>query len=299
MRAVMLVVSVVVCAIAAPAAPAAQTKPAPGFDVVSIKRIATRDGRPRGVVLTESGRLLAPASTAKELIGAAYGVEANQVDGGPPWIGRDPFEIEARAPADAKVDAAMLRLMLRRMLEERFGLVAHAARQPRPVYRLGMQRSDRRLGDRLRRSGPECGEPTMPAARFGGRGAAPPPPPPPPPGAKAAIVLSRLAFRCGTVLFPGHWSIRGLSIPLFALVLEQQAVDRPIVDDTRLTGDFDIDLTFTPETVATASPDQPPIETNAPTLFTALRDQLGLKLEAARLPIDVVIVDRLRAPSEN
>jgi uncharacterized protein (TIGR03435 family) len=94
-------------------------------------------------------------------------------------------------------------------------------------------------------------------------------------------------------------------MPAFASVLWRRAVHRPIVDRTGLTGRFDIDLTYLPELEningrpASDSPFLPAQVTGAPSVFTAVQEQLGLKLEAARGPVEVMVIDRIERPTEN
>lgn len=185
--------------------------------------------------------------------------------------------------------------MLRALLADRFGLVAHAETRQLPLYELAPTREDGRLGGQLRRAGTDCAPFTMPAPVAGS--APPPPPPPPPPLGEGAVPFPPrgAVFRRPSLLFDGHFSARSATMEQLALRLSL-LVRRPVLDRTGLAGEFDIDLTFTPELQGSgptvASPD-------APGLTTAIREQLGLKLEPGRGPIQVLVVDRATRPTQN
>ena len=192
--------------------------------------------------------------------------------------------------------------MLRTLLADRFGLVVHREKRDLPIYFLTFARTDHRLGEKMQRSGPECKPITAPPGVP-----LPPPPPPPPPGISGAppILLSnpeaseadgRALLPCGGIFAQGHMSLRDVAFSLFLWQLRTM-LQRPIVDRTGITGRFDIDLIYTPDV---QQPAQPTLVTpDAPVLSTAIQEQLGLKLESSRAPVDVVVIDRVERPSEN
>ena len=112
-------------------------------------------------------------------------------------------------------------------------------------------------------------------------------------------------FQCPSGLLPGHLSLRGLDMTAFASVLWRRLVQRPVFDRTGLSGHFDIDLTYLPELEsingrpASENPSLPAQILGAPSIFTALQEQLGLKLESSRGPVDVLVVDRAEPLIEN
>jgi uncharacterized protein (TIGR03435 family) len=133
-----------------------------------------------------------------------------------------------------------------------------------------------------------------------------PPPPPPPPagnaGGKIRIILPRdepLRRRCGAMLAPGWFSARSITMAELTSPLTQ-LMRRPVVDETGLAGEFDLDVFFQPEGLGGALVGPPPQSvSDAPALTTALQDELGLRLEPRRGPVDVLVVDRIERPTGN
>ena len=267
---------------------AAAQRPA-AFDVVSIKRYQP-DASARvddAISVFPGGRFSAPGATLQGLITTAYGLLDLQVIDSGRLLGSDRYQIEGRT--NPEVSLAEARAMVRTLLAERFGLVTHRETRELPVYVMTV---DRKPGPQLRPSGPEC-------ATFKGPSGAPPPPPPPGgPMVGRVLSLNGYASRCGSLFFNstngGHWSLRETTMARFAERLVG-SVGRPVVDRTGLDGAFDVDLTFTPDHPVVDASGAP----NAPSLITALREQLGLRLESTRAPVDVLVIDRVQQPTEN
>ena len=258
------------------------------FEAASVKRNTTNGAGLPPVVAISGQRLSAPFVTLRELIRVTYGVNENQVVGGPDWIGSDRFEIGATIPTGASTDA--VREMLRALLADRFGLVAHPEKRELPVYTLTFTGQ---LGPKMRASGPSCAPLSSPAGIP-----APPPPPPPPAGAGPMTMLGQPpGSKCGTVMMRGFISARDIVLETFAFLLMRE-LQRPIIDRTQLTGRYDIDLNFLPDS-GPMTINGTAINADAPSLTTAVREQLGLKLDSTRAPIDVVVIDRVSAPTEN
>ena len=284
--------------------PAAQAPPNATFDVASIK--ANRSGAPLQILptLQPGGRVFAINLPLREFIQSAYGLRDNQLVLASP-LADARFDLEARAGATATPEQAAA--MLRALLVERFGLKTHRERRQLPVYTL-QRINATRLGTHIRSSGPECAPLTIPA----GPGAPPPPPPPPPSMAGSRLGPREDGAKCPSMFFPGTWSMRSMSMRAFVLALER-LVRRAVVDGTGLIGDFDVDLAYAPESFevpfagnvvggSVGGPDAglaPPAQRTGPSVFTALRDQLGLRLEAGRAPVDVLVVDDVHQPTEN
>ena len=279
--------------------------PAPGaggaaFDVTSVKR--SQPGAARGamamaigagqVSLRPGGRLAGSFVTLRDLVRAAYGIQEIQVIGGPAWMASDRFDIEATTRPDVTSDDA--RIMLRGLLRDRFKLTARMDTREMSVSVVELARSDGRPGPQLRRAGPDCAPPTPPANMPGV-----PPPPPPPPGGGRPLLIMTTPFRCPAIVTPWHMSLRATTMAQFAYRLTV-FLSRLVTDRSGLAGEYDLDLTYSPE------PGTPPPTVNgaaltidAPALPTALREQLGLKLETSRASVPVVVVDSAEPPTEN
>jgi uncharacterized protein (TIGR03435 family) len=257
------------------------------FDAASVKRNPDRPGP--GIVAVTGRRISAPFVTLRMLVQVAYGVEQDQVTGGPPWIDSDHFEVNATAPAGASIDD--VRLMLRQMLAERFGLAARKETREGPAYVLSFSGQ---FGPKMRRAADPCA-PLVPPPGLN----VPPPPPPPPAGAAEFVALGVApgGSKCGGLQMNGYISARDWSMDSLVWVL-RQALARPVIDRTGLKEKYDFDLMYLPDS-------GPPringgaLTWDAPSLTTAVREQLGLKLDTSREPIDVIVIDRATPPTEN
>jgi uncharacterized protein (TIGR03435 family) len=272
---------------------AQQPSQAPAFEVATIRVNTSGPGPAMRLMTLPGGRVVTQNTLLRDVIIAAHGIEDSQLQGGPGWLATFRIDLEARAGGDVSIDIA--RAMLRTLLIERFQFAAHTETRQMPVYELVMARSDRSIGRALRASSSACAAVTLPAS-F-------PPAPPPPPGAGTAIGSGD--FTCPSGLFPGHLSLRNVSMAGFAGILWRRVIQRPVVDRTSLSGQFDLDLTYLPELEiingrpATESSFLPAEISGAPSVFTAVQEQLGLKLDSTRGPVDVLVIDRLEPPTEN
>ena len=227
------------------------------------------------------GRVVAQAATARVLIRYAYGelgsngaivrpLEAGRVLAGPDWIDDTMFDIDARMDNSSR-GALERTAMMRGLLTDRFGLRAHRERQELPVYNLVFARADRKPG-------PQLHELTSPCAPL--------------------TDGTRQEVPCAVRTRPGSITGHGIAIAALATYLSPVA-GRVVVDSTGLAGRFDVALTFglpadlgIPDAKAAPTGD-------APSIFVAIQQQLGLRLVAARGPVDVVVVDRIERPTEN
>lgn len=267
----------------------------PTFEVASIKRnnsgdgFTTRGGGP-------GGRVNYVNVPVRQIIIAAYQLQPFQIIGGPSWITADRFDVIAKAPDGSTPEQT--NLMLRSLLADRFKLKVHTETREMPVYSLVKARPDGKLGDKLQPAAVDCG----PTGR--GRGGPPPPGPgatPGAPGPQAPLM------GCRAMITPGRLQMGGQPLSQLAQMLSNQ-VARPVIDKTGLTGSYDIELSFMPEgpgrggPVGPLPPGMPPIQPpdpDAPSLFTALQEQLGLKLESERGPVDVIVIDSIEQPTED
>ena len=260
---------------------------APRFEVASVRVNRDASDRPTFMrpILQQSGRVLMTNQTLRELIRTTYGVRENELVGGPGWADMTGFDLEASGPAGTSADTA--RAMLRALLVDRFSLVVHREKRELPIYTLTMVARDRQQGPQLKPAAAQCSPVTRPAGM-------PPSPPPPPAGTQPTLLMAdRGLLRCRSMFLAGHFSARAISMDVLAAELTVPA-GRPVVNGTGLTGEFDLDLTYTPDLNAVPDPATAP-----PLLSTALRDQLGLKLEAGRGPVDVLVIDRAQMPTAN
>jgi uncharacterized protein (TIGR03435 family) len=182
-----------------------------------------------------------------------------------------------------------MRLMLRSLLAERFKFTGHNETREMPVYALVKARPDGKLGDKLTPAAVDC------AAARGRRAGGPPPGPPPGPPAPGQRP------ECGMMMGPGRVMAGGMSMAEFARSLSQ-LVGRVVTDKSGLTGGYDFELTYSPEGIGGGPPPlingaPPAIDPNAPTIFTALQEQLGLKLDTERGQVEVLVIDTVDRPS--
>lgn len=277
-------------------AQAGQTQPAgPAFEVASVKPNNSGDGR---VFFANQpgGRFTATNVTLKLLIRNAYQLQDFQIVGGPNWINSDHFDIVAKAEEGTPVEApnpnrtgpSQIQLMIRALLAERFQLVAHNETRELPIYALVLARSDGKLGPELRKSEVDC------AAMFAARGRAgmPPPPGPPQPGER---------MPCGFRIGMGNMSVGGAPLSQLANAMGN-FLGRTVLDKTGLTGNYDANLTWTPDQMPqrpAGAPEPPPVDPNGPSIFTAVQEQLGLKLDSQKGPVAVFVIDRAERPKEN
>jgi uncharacterized protein (TIGR03435 family) len=274
----------------------ASQSPTPTFEAATIRANKSVPNE-RGAGFQPGGRFLARNMPLRNLIAIAYGdprpLALFQILGGPAWAATDGFDIEAKAQVnfpETQTEAGFStvgELMLRALLVDRFQLAVHLDTQQLPVYELTPARSDRRLGPQLRAStGADCVSTPPPAGT------------PPDPNALP---------RCGSFMVqPGtagmvHARGRGLTMAQLAKNL-QTSVGRTVLDRTVLSGVYSCDFDFKPGNPAPApigvgANDTRPPDDAATYIFTALQEQLGLKLDAATGPVDVIVIDGAQPPT--
>ena len=271
---------------------AAQSPPiaasGPVFEAASVKPNKSGEGR---VILVRQpgGRLTGTNVTAAILIRFAYDLPDFQVLGGPNWLNSDHFDVVAKADGDPPVEQK--RLMLRSLLAERFRLTAHTETRELPIYALAMARNDGRTKPHLRRSEADCGRADQPSLDSG-IGLSPRNGPPP---------CGFFGMAPGTD-FPsgrGGFAFRGLTMAALAKILVPM-VRRSVSDQTGLNGYFDAEFDF----LAEIGPPPPPPGLPDPfdrasflSVFTVLPEQLGLKLESTRGPVEVLVIDSVERPT--
>jgi uncharacterized protein (TIGR03435 family) len=258
------------------ATPVARAQAAnPVFDVVSIKPNTSGDTRVTNRV-QPGGRYIATNITLRQLIRDAYRIQEFQIVGGPGWMNSDRFDIVAKAEGNPSV--GQMALMRQAVLTDRFNVVTHTEKREMPVYALVVKQAGT-LGPKLRPSSESCGDPSRPATQ-----------------------LQSGQIPCGISGGAGRLSTRGTPMTEFAHFLSFNS-DRAVLDRTGLTGPFELALEWTPD------PLQAPRVTGGderagasdldslPPLFTAVQEQLGLKLESARGPVDVIVIEHAERPT--
>jgi uncharacterized protein (TIGR03435 family) len=192
--------------------------------------------------------------------------------------------------------------MVRTLLKDRFKLVLHMETRDTPICALVKARADGQLGPRVKPSTMDCG--TMRAERAAATAAAARArggrvPVPPPPAANEPVVCGmRVAGRGGPTLNyrAGHITMTALANAL------RPYVGREVADRTGLAGEFDFDLQFSaPPTAGSTDAAGVPVAPldDAASIFTALQEQLGLKLESTRGPVELMVIDSAERPTEN
>jgi uncharacterized protein (TIGR03435 family) len=256
--------------------PEAQT--APAFEVASVR--PNKSGNSGWLMAPQpGGRVVAENVPLRALIQAAYQLQGFQVLGGPSWLDTDRFDIAAKAAGNPNPNEMLP--MLRTLLAARFKLAVHTETTEQPTYALTLSRSDGKLGSRLRASDAICA--------AAARNALPTRPDPNRPPACGDFRMSAGRLTATT----------GMSMERLALRLSER-VNRPVQDRTALGGVFDLDIGYSPEQLQQPGPpgvNAGPADPSAPSIFTALQEQLGLKLEPARGPVEVLVVDSVERPT--
>jgi uncharacterized protein (TIGR03435 family) len=270
-----------IAVIAAVAATVAQS-PQPAFDVASVKE-NTSVSDTGGIAPATPGRVRITNRPLRFILLDAFRLMDHQLIGAPEWTESARFDINATYQADAARTEDDARAMLRTLLANRFGLKTHREMRELPIYSLVMARKDGALGPQLVRSGIDCDRWIAEKRPQMGAGTASPVAP----GGKRPVCMILTTRRFITA---GTRTIQDLLGPLQAMT------GRPVIDRTGLTGVFDFDLQWTSGPVAPAAgPTGPPDD--GPSIFVALQEQLGLRLEPGRAPFDVVVVDSVQRPS--
>jgi uncharacterized protein (TIGR03435 family) len=243
----------------------------PRFEAASVKPNLSKEP---GIMRRPSpGRVFYGNAPIHVVVEEAYGVRPDHVLNYPSWADKETFDITATYSANQQ---RQVPLMLQTLLDERFSLRLHREMREMPVYELVRARTDGPLGPRIRPSAAECL---------------------PKPGERSpcTLLIQEGRFRgIGTNWGDGR-----------VLTLNIGVWDRPIIDRTGLSGSFDIDLEWTPDPAQARSTDAAARAAAAVaatpgervSIFTALQEQLGLRLQAARASLEVLVIDRLERPT--
>lgn len=250
---------------------------APAYEVASIK--PNKSGENDMTVRPDvRGRLRTRNASLAVLIQYAWMMQPSRIVGASGWIASERFDIEAKAPQrDAYYTADEIHRMLQTLLQERFHLAVHTEKREQPVYFLEVAKS----GVKMKKAdGGNCFQVTLTSK----------------PGDEHGLP------QCGGIYGQrGYVHGHMVAMPLLAVQIER-LVDRPVVDKTGLDGEsdrYDVELHWSPfdPVPGTAAENTPDL--SGPSIFTALPEQLGLKLEPVKAPLDVLVIDRAERPTEN
>jgi bla regulator protein blaR1 len=267
--------------------PQATDTPLPSFEVASVKQHRSGDNNVHCVF--DPGRFTATNVTTKFLIQFAYNIKNYQASGGPSWINSERYDIDAKVEDASAVDAKKLtfqqqedciRLMVQSLLSDRFKLTLGHETKELPVYVLLVAKN----GPKLEESKPGDTYPNGIKGPDGEGGA-------------------------GTLwMGEGKLAGQGVRIAQPAHLLSEQ-LDRTVLDRTGLTGTYDFKLQWTPDesqpfrgidgNPVLVPQDVHPPDSSGPSIFTAIQEQLGLKLESQKGPAKILVVDHVEKPSEN
>jgi uncharacterized protein (TIGR03435 family) len=236
----------------------------PVFEVATIK--PSDPNRPGKLFSIRGTEVITINTTVDDLVTFAYNVHVRQIVGAPAWAESDKFDVTGKPEGGALPNLSQFRVMIQKLLADRFQLAFHHDKKELTVYAITVGKN----GARLTKS-ESAG--TVPALLFQGLGNLP---------------------------------ARNATMEEFAGVMQGAVLDRPVVDQTELTGRFDFQLRWTPDETQFAAlrgpgpPPTPPVGTETyPDLFTAIQQQLGLKMVSTKAPTDVLVIDKVEKPSGN
>jgi uncharacterized protein (TIGR03435 family) len=255
----------------------------PQFEVASVKPAAP-DARGMWIRPGPGGGISISNLTLKEMITIAWRIFSFQVSGGPGWA--DSIRYDVVAKPETKGAFSENWLMLQALLADRFQLVMHVETKEMPVYALVIARKDGKLG------------PGLVETKEGSCAAPEPNQPPPPvkPGEKRQLP-------CGSMMMSPR-SVAGSDNKVAELAQSlSRLLGRTVIDKTGLTAKYNYTLEWTPDESQAFQlpPDapKPAADASGPSLFSALQEQLGLKLESEKGPVEIHVIDRTEKPSEN
>jgi uncharacterized protein (TIGR03435 family) len=202
-------------------------------------------------------------TSLKSLLIFAYGIHPTQLQGLPGWADEDKYDISAKPDQEGMGNDVQIRSMMKKLLTERFSLAFHREKKEVSAYTLNLGRTGQH------KLTPNNSGVNLPG--FGGRGL-------------------------------GSIGVRNSNMAQFAGFLQARIVDRPVVDKTGITGKFDFTLTWRPDQLGPQPPNAPapPADLESrPDIFGAMQEQLGLRFQAERTEIEVLVIDKVSKPSEN
>jgi uncharacterized protein (TIGR03435 family) len=258
------------------------------FEAASVKPSDPGNPPGQGIRRQPGGRFNTFNSPVRTLITFAYQIQNYQLVGGPDWISNERYDVVAKMEGDPPpvipgTGADHMMLATRTLLADRFKLKIHKETRELDIYALTKAKAGGKPGPKLVPAKGGC-SPEELAARRGA--------PPPSQGGPPPVV-------CGIQQGPGRIRFGNYPLELFARSISAR-VGRAVVDRTGLTGNWEFELEFQPEVPPGQLPPgatPPPIDPDAPNFFTALQEQLGLKLDATKGPVEVWVIDSVDHPT--
>ena len=252
-----------------------------------------------GIRTLPGGRMTVSFTTLRALVLRAFDVKEYQLEGGPAWVGTTNFEIDARANRDATPQE--FNAMLKALLIERFALRTRSELRQVQQYELTLARTDGRLGPALKPTSTDC------LAEMEERRKSPGQRPLPPPGRifSDQDMLERMRTpQCGVSSTTSMGAVSGYTMsgmPLSNLIARMSTeLNAPIIDRTGLTGPYDAVLEYeSPRRQVTTTTTQSDVDFSAPSLRSALQQQLGLKLEEVKGPLEIVVIESVQQPTHD
>jgi len=233
----------------------------PAFEVATVK--ASDTSAPHGTFIRHNGRqIIAYNISVARLIIYSYGLQAKQIADGPPSLLNTHFDIDGVPDIEGHPNVSQTRMMFKKLLGSRFKLAFHYESRELPVYAI-----------QIAKDGPKL---TVSTARPGDS--------------------TSFSYACPPVL-----TVRNYSMPDFAKGMQDGFLEKPVVDQTGLRDRYDFDLKWTPDDSASYCPVTPASSRNdldaPPGLYTAIQEQLGLKIVPTKAPVQVMVIDHIESPS--
>jgi uncharacterized protein (TIGR03435 family) len=245
-----------------PKIPPMAANASPGVEVSTIK--PTKPDEQRFMLVFNGTRFKTTNISLSKLLAFSYGVQEKQLIGLPPWAETDKYDIDAKPDTEGTPNKKQLQGMVQKLIADRFKLTFHHDTKELSVYALSVAKT----GSKLTKSQDQEGLPG-----FGLRGL-------------------------------GALTVQNATMSDFAAMMQETVLDRPVVDQTELAGRYDFSLNWTPDDsqFGGMAAKMPPPTDNAnppPGLYTAIQEQIGLRLDATKAPTDVMVIDHAEKPSEN
>jgi uncharacterized protein (TIGR03435 family) len=235
----------------------------PSFEVATIKPSKPDDQRKAFIVQGNEFHIINQPLT--QMISFAFDVQAKQVIGLPDWAESDKFDIDGKPDGEGAPNGKQWKIMIQKLLADRYGLKFHKDKKELSVYVLSVSKT----GEKMTKN--DSSPNGLPGLFFQGL---------------------------------GKLNVRNALMSDFTGLMQSAVLDRPVLDQTGLTGRFDFSLNWTPDDsqFGGMGAKVPPPTDSAdapPNLYTAIQEQIGLKLDATRAPADVMVIDHIQKPSAN